>query len=265
MKPFLPLCALVSLLMGSVYTAQAQYQDTISADRPGITISPYVVGKKVLQAEHGVEFFDNFEDTANINTYTTEHVIRYGLSERFELNALFEYEVDRITLKDDGQLERQNGISNLHLGFRVSLCDEKKWRPAIVYQLRLVIPHVSAEYGNEYVAPEMSLSTQYSLPKNMTFGTTWVLAWDGNTPAPLGQYALNFGFPIVGNLNGYVEHYGDLQSKQYEARVDGGLMYFLGPNLQLDLSAGYGRNHGITDYFVSTGIAWRVRFRERGV
>lgn len=256
----LPFCIIAMLLLAN--SAYCQYQDAINADRPGITISAYTVGKKVLQMEHGVEFFDNFEDTANTNTYTTDHVIRYGLSKRFEVNMLFKYQHDLVRY-DNKEFLKQNGISNLQFGFRVSLCDEKKWRPAIIFQQRLIMPRISSTYGNEHLGTESSVSTNYSLPKNMTLGTTWVLAWDGNTTAPLGQYAINFGFPITGQLNAFVENYGQLQSQVFETRIDAGLMYVIGNNLQLDLSGGYGRNAGINDYFVSAGVAWRVRFREK--
>lgn len=242
--------------------ANAQYQTTISADRPGATISAFTVGKKVLQGEHGVTFLDIFPDSVNINVYTTEHVVRYGLGERFELNALFEYEADIFRFKQKDFL-KQHGTSKLHLGFKASLCDEKKWRPAISFQTRITVPHVSKQYGAQYTAAELSLSTQYSLPKNLTFVTLWVMAWDGNSPAPIGKYALNLGFPIAKKLNGYIENYSNWQSNTFQTRVDGGLMYLIGNNIQLDFSAGFGRNQGVTDYFVATGIAWRVKIKSK--
>ncbi len=244
------------------HTAFAQYQPTISADRPGAAISAFTVGKKVLQGEHGVTFFDNFPDSVNINTYTTDHQLRYGLGERFEISALFEYQAD-IFRYDYKDFVKQNGTSKLHLGFRASLCSENKWRPAIAFQTRIVVPKISKTYGSDYTAAELSLSTLYTLPKNMSFATTWVMAWDGNSPAPIGKYALNFGFPIAKNLNGYIENYSNWQASNFQTRVDGGIMYLIGQNIQLDFSAGFGRNQGVIDYFVATGIAWRVRFKEK--
>lgn len=256
------LWVIYTLLLFGANVSYAQYQTTISADRPGATVSAFTVGKKVLQGEHGVMFFDNFPDSVNINTYTTEHVVRYGLSERFELNSLFEYQADIFRFKQKDFL-KQNATSKLQIGFRANLCSEKKWRPAISFQTRIAIPRISKLYGAKYTSAEMTLSTQYSLPKNLTFVTIWVMAFDGNSPAPLGKYALNLGFPIAKNLNGYIENYSNWQAQTFQTRVDGGIMYLIGNNLQLDLSAGFGRNQGVTDYFVATGIAWRVRFKDK--
>src|SRR5690606_6940876 len=141
-----------------------------------------------------------------------------------------------------------------------SLCNEKKWRPAMVYQMRFIIPHISEAYGNEYLGTKMVLGARYSLPKDIYLDMTAALLFDGNTAAPLGEYAVNLSFPIVGNLTGFVENYGELQSRDFETRVDAGFAYIINPNLQLDISGGYGRNQGITDYFIGTGVSWRVRF-----
>lgn len=261
MKAKLFWALLATMFLQAGQKAHAQYQTNISADRPGATISAFTVGKKVLQGEHGVTFLDIFPDSVNINVYTTEHVVRYGLGERFELNALFEYQAD-IFRFEQKEFLKQHGTSKLHLGFRTNLCSEKKWRPTISFQSRITIPRISKLYGAKYTAAEMTLSTQYSLPKDLTFVTLWSMAWDGNSPAPIGRYALNLGFPIAKKLNGYIENYSNWQAQTFQTRVDGGIMYLIGNDLQLDLSAGFGRNQGVTDYFVATGLAWRVKFKD---
>jgi hypothetical protein len=98
----------------------------------------------------------------------------------------------------------------------------------------------------------------WNLPKNMSIASNWILSYNGNDANPTGKYVLNFGFPIYQKLSGFIESYGQINNNIFQTRFDTGFAYLVNNNFQLDISSGFGNNQNVTDYFISTGISWRV-------
>jgi hypothetical protein len=237
-------------------SAYAQFNETIQSDRPGQAIGAFTVGKNTLQLQQGVDY-NSFADRANApKTIVSNNVIRFGIRETIELSALIDYQYDKQKIANK-QIE-QSGFSNLHLGFKVHLTQQKGILPNFGFQLRLRVPQVSKAYGIQNLASEMSFVANWSLNKNYSLSNILVLSYNGNHTKPTGKYVLNFGFTIYQKLSGFIENYGQLYLSNFETRFDGGIAYLLHNNIQLDLAAGYGSNNKIKDYFISTGISWRI-------
>ncbi|MDO9001278.1 MAG: transporter [Bacteroidota bacterium] len=241
----------------------AQYSETIRTGRPGQSIGAFTVGKNLLQFQQGVEYNSEINSGINPKSIITNNVIRFGIKETIEISALLDYQKNSFTISDT--VRSYSGLSNLHLGFRVHLTNQKGVLPTTGFQMRLKMPSISKEYGNEYVAPVMIFVANWSLPKNLSLGTNWILSYNGNNQIPTGKYVVNFGFPIFGKLSGFVENYGQLNKDRFETRFDGGFAYLANNNIQFDLSAGYGDNYATKDYFVSGGISWRLNFNKKNI
>ena len=243
------------MFLGST-TLHAQFGEIIRTGRPGQAIGPFTVGKNVLHFQQGLDYYavSNF---ANKNYgFVNNNVIRFGILETVELSTLIEYEYNN-SETNLSSIE-SSGISNLHLGFRVHLTDQKGIVPTTGFQMRLKIPSISKDFGSKSLAPIMVFVANWNLPKNCSLGTNWILSYSGNDIYPTGKYVLNFGFPIANKFSGFVENYGQLHQFTTETRFDGGFAYLLNNNVQFDISSGYGNNKGVKDYFISTGISWRI-------
>ena len=70
------------------------------------------------------------------------------------------------------------------------------------------------------------------------------------------------GVDITDFIGVFVEHYADMGKDSWNGSIDGGFAFGVSPNLQLDVLAGYGPFNAQDAWFVSTGISWRVRFKE---
>lgn len=87
---------------------------------------------------------------------------------------------------------------------------------------------------------------------------SFVFVTNGTDSSPAGTYSLNLSCTFTDTFGAFIESYGALTRGIFETRTDTGVAWLLTQNLQLDLFGGYGSNHGLTDYFISTGFSWRT-------
>lgn len=233
----------------------SQFSETIRTGRPGQSIGAYTVGKNVLQFQQGVDYFSSDQQGSTLKGYLNNNVIRFGVFENFELSALVDYQQDELTLNSINV--ESNGLSNLQLGFRIHISDQKGWLPVTGFQARLKLPGLSNDYQVNNVAPVMIFVASWALPKQMILDTNWIIDYNGNDPNPTGKYVVNFGFPIQGNLGAFLGNYGEIYQSTFQTRFEGGFSYLVSDNFAVDLSLGYGDNQNIKDFFISTGVSYR--------
>lgn len=249
---------LLFLLLFQIVTLNifAQYNESIRTGRPGQAIGAFTVGKSVLQFQQGVDYYSFVAVKHKPTGLLSNNVVRYGILENVELSILVDYQNEQT--QSDTTAVTLNGISNFHCGFRVHLNDQKGWIPTTGFQMRIKYPSVAKDFAANNLATVMVFVANWSLAKNLSFASNWILSFSGNDAVPTGKYVLNFAFPIYKKWSGFIENYGQIRQAVYQSRFDGGFAYLLNNNVQLDISAGYGDNQGIKDYFVSGGISWRI-------
>lgn len=244
------------LLLFISQTAFGQFNETIRTGRPGQAIGAFTVGKNILQFQQGLDYYSFADTKFPPRGFVSNNVVRFGILETVELSALIDYQYENT--KFDTNSVSLSGLSNLHFGFRLHINDQKGWIPTTGFQMRLKIPKVSNDFGSTQLATVMVFVANWSLPKSMSIATNWILSYNGNDHYPTGKYVLNFGFPIYKKWSGFIENYGQVRQNIFQTRFDGGFAYLINNNMQLDLSAGYGNNQSVQDYFLSTGISWRI-------
>ena len=105
----------------------SQSNDTIRTGRPGQAIGPYVVGTGYFQIQSGLDFASSENSIDRTKSQISNNVVRYGLTENFELSALVNIQNDRHSLSS---LADTSGLSEMHLGFRYNLVDHPDgWIP----------------------------------------------------------------------------------------------------------------------------------------
>ncbi|MBX3721303.1 MAG: transporter [Turneriella sp.] len=252
--------SLLAFLILSPFTwIGAQYHPSIRTGRPGQAIGPYTTGQGVLQFQQGVEFARQNTGGGKTSGVLSNNVVRYGILETFEISGVADYQFQS---EETNLFSRDTqGISAVHAGVRSHISDQKGFLPTTGLQVRLKFPRVSAAFGSSQISPVLVFVTNWSLPKDLSFAINWIYSQNGNDAVPTGAYVINFGFPIWGDLRGFVENYGQRRGEMFETRFDGGFAYLWTNDLQLDIFAGAGKNGGTTDYFINTGVSWRLNFR----
>ncbi len=251
---------LLVLLMNFIgQLAYAQFNEIIRSGRPGQSIGPYTVGRQIFQIQSGVDYFGYTTESSVNEGHGIVHntVIRYGISEFFELSTLVDYRGEKLT--DASGNTSKSGVSALDIGGRAHIYSGSGWVPSVGFQLRFRLPILSLDYEINKIAPRFILVTSQHLTESISLVTNTGASWNGVNNKATGHYVVNVGFPIKGKLGAFFENYGNFTADNFETRFDGGFAFLVNNDLQLDFLGGYGTNNGIQDYFVGTGVSWRTR------
>jgi hypothetical protein len=256
----IPLLVLISTIV--IPCAKAQFNEVIRTGRPGQAIGAFTVGAGIFQVQSGFDYYGLNEKNSDrtMNGFSNNTVLRYGLTEPFEISALLDYRTQ--TLTENSTEEKTSGLSALDLGMRYHIYTGKGLIPNIGFQFRLRLPVLSEDYKIDDIAPRFIVVTSQQLSKTFTLITNWGAAWNGNSSSPTGTYVINLAFPFNDKLGAFVETFGVYGRGDFFINFDTGLAWLITPDLQLDIYGGYGSNYGVNDYFMSTGISWRTKKRQ---
>lgn len=111
----------------------AQFNETIRTGRPGQAIGAFTVGKGVLQVQSGFDVFgsQNSRTKLKSNGFLNNTVVRYGLTETFEVSTLVEYKTE--TNEQNDIRTNLQGLSAFDVGMRYHIFTGKGLIPT--YQI----------------------------------------------------------------------------------------------------------------------------------
>lgn len=246
-------------LISSSFSAYSQFNETIRSGRPGQSIGPFTVGKSILQIQSGVDYFHykNDADQFKGGGFLSNNVIRFGLTETFEISTQLEYKIEEVTSSD--VKTRLNGLSAVDIGMRYHIYSGKGLAPSVGFQIRWRLPRVNGDYEIDQWAPRFIVVTNQSLSEKLSLTTNWGASWNGNDGTPTGHYTINLFYSISDQFGAFIENYGSVIKSDFNTYLDGGFAYLVTNDLQLDLLAGYGSNNGLKEYFISAGISARTK------
>lgn len=222
----------------------------------------------MLQFQAGVDYstyrIDAPFSETNSRTISSDLVIRYGILERFEVSAglVFQDMKTRQEFFFGSNETTAQGISSFSVRVRSNVYVGKGAVPTVGFQFNMALPGVSEDFRPMQVAPKITAMTGQKFGKRVGFATNWGAVWNGKSEIPRAFYVLNLGVDVTDFMGVFVEHYADMGKDSWNGSIDGGFAFLVTPNLQLDVLGGYGPFDVQDDWFVSTGISWRVRFKE---
>ena len=192
-------------------------------------------------------------------------VIRYGITERFEMSMGIVGKEDRTTIRSlfGETVSANQGVSAFSIRARSNIYEGSGIVPTVGFQFNMALPAVSKDFRSMQVAPKITAMTGQRFGNRVGFTTNWGAVWDGRSEVPRAFYVLNLGVDIADFMSVFVEHYADMGKDSWNGSVDGGFAFVVTPDLQLDVLGGYGPFNVQDDWFVSTGISYRIRFKER--
>ena len=249
----------ITLLLFFISTVSfAQYAETIATARPGQAIGPRALGEKVFQVQSGVTYNAIDDNGYNLNATTLGTVFRYGLFERFDLNALVVWQNDDYSYPSgDAQI---SGISNTQVGVRYSITDNDGWLPSLGIQGRLLLKLQDKEYQRMDMGTNFVLATGNTLTESLSLTTNWGMLHAGNDGDAQFSYVVNLSYGVSDKISVFAETYGGLND--FTSYYDTGLSYLINNDLLLDFSTGWQGQDGVTNWFVDCGVSWRFDWRD---
>jgi hypothetical protein len=256
------ICPVVFSVLISL-SAVAQYGETIRADRPGQALSAYTVGQGIFQVQTGFNYFGTRDGTNKSIGFLNNTVIRYGITEQFEVNSQFEYKGEQF----DSAVNRHNGVSAADIGIRYNVYSGKGRQPSIGFQFVTRLPVLGADYKIQDPAPRMFIIANQTLSDLISLNAVWGITWNGNNSVPRYNYVINVSISPSARLGVFAELYGGREAGVLATFFDGGVSWLLTNDLQIGLHGGLGQggglgsSQGINSYFVSAGVSWRTKRR----
>lgn len=237
----------------------------LESDRPDFTEASSTVGLRRLQIEMGYTYVkDDEADTHTSSQSYPETLYRIGMfAEWFEARIGWNFGVD--TQDDNVVSSTFSGGKDLYVGAKIALTEQDGWLPemAIVPQMNLPTGH--PDFTHAEVEPGVNWLYGWDVDEFYSIGgSTQVNRRLDDEDVYFAEFAqsVTINYALTEKLGGYTEWFALMPSgsvmelpKQY---FDGGFIYRVHNNLQLDIRAGVGINQPADDFFA--GIGSVVRF-----
>lgn len=231
-------------------------RDTINADRPDQTESPHTVPKGRLQLEAGLTLNPYDSSGGDPAALIGMLVLRCGIGRRLELRAMAEEGRGRDRYLD----ETTQGVMPLAVGAKYILHESKAGpvpQVALLGWLKLPFTSRTAEQ-KRYWSPQMLLAFENRIGEHLeleynagvkqeVYGTDWQ-----------GMASASLHVELTGRLRIFGEYFGQYQPGNAPMHnADGGLLYYVSPSVQVDVSAGgtLGAAHNQANGFVMIGAS----------
>ena len=230
-----------------------QEQAEFTADRPGASTGPVVVGHKVIQLEQGFQY----DGDGGAGTFTfSSTLLRYGLFPRMEVRLGGDAFLYR---PEDAAKGYKAAFSGLGLGTKISCFEGRGAIPAVSVLADFSLPYTASKGFNvDHFAPSLYLLFENPVNDWFSIGYNVGAEWDGTLPAPTAFVALCLGFSATDNLGCFVESYNYFGSLGNAYCADFGLSWQVARKVQLDLSANMDLLNPAQCWSISCGVAWQI-------
>lgn len=236
------------------FSAMAQDASEFTADRPGSSTGPGVVGHHVVQLEQGVRYDG---DGSHFGTYTfSSTLLRYGLFPNMEVRLggdAFLYP------SDGGDISYSAAFSGLSIGTKIKCFDGAGAIPAVSVLANFAVPYTaSSGFNVDHLAPSLYLLFDNPVTDWLSIGYNLGAEWDGTLPGATAFAALCLGFSATDRLGCFVESYNYFNELGNTYCMDFGLNWQVGRKVQLDIAADIDIANPAQCWAISCGVAWQI-------
>lgn len=274
--------AIVFVLLMATSLLQAQFTDVINSNRPGESMSPFSIGKTVIQAEAGLTYVNEDHNVLNYQAsgFALDTDLRYGaFFEQLELILNLQYRFDKF---ESPQLdERRNGFNQIILGGKYLVFDPDKnyeakpnlysWKANHKFSWHDFVPSVAVYGGlnlnlfdnpfrdrNEKITPKLMVLTQNEFGRYVFVMN--IFADDLASDYQSYGYVITLTRGFNERWSGFLENQGFKGDYYSDGIFRIGAAYLLKENLQVD--AAFGKNIKDTPGIFTAGIGVSWRFDE---
>lgn len=238
------------------------YINLINTDRSDFTDTPVSAGRGVTILETGFTFARTLSPESNVEIRTLpEALIRVGITDEFELRAKsIGYTVIDQTDRKSGLTGTTFGMSDLDLGFKYEIFQQKEWIPLTTLVTGMLLPAGTNSISGNSVQPHFNLVNGWALRRFLflkhQFGLDYLTQPSFSLPAggitngswnliasrqAVDSYHSSFSllYQATKRVGGFVEWYVLYGHNQPTANyLDTGLFIYITPTIQLDCVIG---------------------------
>lgn len=234
--------------------AHGQDLADFTADRPGASTGPAVIGHKVIQLEQGIQY----EGDGGAGTFTFSNtLLRYGLFPNMELRLGGDGFIYQNT---NGGIEQWfSAFSGLSVGTKIKCFDGVGAIPAVSVLADFSIPNTATKgYEVDHLAPSLYMLFENPVNDWFSIGYNVGAEWDGILPSPTTFAAICLGFSATDSLGCFVESYNYFNKLGNVYAMDFGLNWQVSRKVQLDIAANMDLTNPSQCWAISCGVAWQI-------
>jgi len=253
-----------TLLVHTILTNQALGEEMpMVTDRPGQSDSSSVVPAGTFQLEAGYLMTHNDTGTGETTQHTLPTMLwRTGLMERFELR----FGWDAYLWQNNSPGADPEGTGDGLIGTKIYFRPADGWKPEAALNVSFFVPFGNAGLSRERVDPLIRLLFTNILTDKLSvtynIGTEWSTgAGSGGGLETIGNYTYTFSpaYLLNDQWSVFAEVFGQvpMEPGNDSHTFDGGFLWLVTPEWQLDFSAGAGLTDSANDLFVTVGVSTR--------
>ncbi|WP_114779579.1 transporter [Botryobacter ruber] len=238
---------------GSAFAQQAE--DKIQTDRPDQTEASSLVPKGNIQIETGYLVQKDRLQEQSIKTHNYPAAnMRIGLLEWAEVHVLAAI---KDSVFENGTRRRVSGVGPVVLGTKIKLWTGAGWRPEASFIARVTLPTGNKRMSPDKPEPQFRLLFTNELTEKLDLA--YNLVYNRLEGVSLPAYTASASYELSDTFTCFAEVFG--QKEKGEAaqhQADGGVLFFLLPNLQLDVALGWNLTKSAPYFFMTTGLSVRL-------
>lgn len=269
------------IILVQVSLGYSQYSEKIASGRPGQAIAAQTTGKSVFQVETGfdhagADWVGDVDSDWNQRAFLNATLLRFGIWNKLEIHSGWEFRQDNWEhdiSEQDGWSEHApdpssaQGMSFSSVGIRHNIFEGDGKKPSLAYQLSAKLNILSKDYNPKGIAPHIVFTSGMSLTERIGITLNSGINF-GYKSHDAMIYIVNLGYTLSDKAFAFTELYGDFNishsagGDKFNPKFDAGLGLFLTNDIQFDILWGYALNGDFQEYFVSTGLSWRINHPE---
>ncbi len=248
------------LIFAGVSAQNIEEPDDLVTDRPDQTESSISVPLHTLQIETGFTYTYNSQQ---LNTEKEvnygDTLLRFGIFEGMELRMAMDYSTVKTYVTDFPAIAvMQQGVSPTTLGAKINLTEQKGWIPEMALLVHVQTSLFNTDFSTDYAVPQLIFVASHTLSSKFSLGYNLGIEWTDNDAAPAKIYSLVAGIGLAERIGIFAETFGNFGDGEFVNMVDGGFTFLILPNLQYDISGGIGVTSSSPDFFIGTGLSYRL-------
>jgi Putative MetA-pathway of phenol degradation len=242
------------LLFFTILIHEYPAQELIT-DRPDQSESAVSVLPGSIQIETGFAFEKLTESNINVENYTIAGtLLRYGIVDDVELRLGTAYLITNAQSSIDG-------FGDFLLGAKINFLKENEQVIDFGILAHALLPIGSAAFNPIEVEPEIIAALSKSLNDDLSASLNFGGSWSSIIDETFLIYSAALGQALNGKTSVFIEVYGNVFSSFSPIHnFNGGIIYLLSEDLQLDLSGGKGIAGVESYWFISSGLS--IRFNK---
>ncbi|WP_363503517.1 transporter [Burkholderia sp. LMU1-1-1.1] len=251
------------LLMLPVFAIAAE--DEIATDRPDFVESSNVVGKGRFQIETSFAADRNKADGIKDKAYSTPTLLRYGVSEDWEVRLETDGRI-RATTTDiaSGTRSTESGYGDVSLGVKWHIADENGTSPSMGVLAHVDLDTGSAPFRAQGKGGSLRLAAEWEFADDWSLGVMPGLAWlpnDNGDRHATGIFGIVLGKGWTDQLRTFVEYSDEKIARARDggtiSTLDVGAAYLLTKTVQLDTALSRGLNSRTPDWSWTVGLSMK--------